>query len=189
MKNLISNYASVNVGLQINIETKSALGRNLRAKSAYAKPIFNFRFSSIERMHEWLNKDLSRRLEIKASEEARKEARKNALKINPFQVGDLMYDSWGYDQTNIDFYQVLEIKNKSVVLQPINGKMIPSEGYSSMAGLIAPIKNSFYGEPIRKNVSASIWNDGRATYHLKSNHGIIRPYENGESGVYCSWYA
>lgn len=80
MKNLISNYASVNVGLQINIETKSALGRNLRAKSAYAKPIFNFRFSSIERMHEWLNKDLSRRLEIKAREEARKEARKMLLK-------------------------------------------------------------------------------------------------------------
>ena len=188
MKNLISNYASVNVGLQINIETKSALGRNLRAKSVYAKPIFNFRFSSIERMHEWLNKDLNRRLEIKAFDDQRKSDRKKALEVNPFQVGQLMYDSWGYEQTNIDFYQVIQVKNKSVVLQPIKGKMIPSEGYSSMAGMTAPVANSFYGTPILKKVNAWV-SETSTRYYLKSDHGSMSVYENGESGVYCSWYA
>jgi hypothetical protein len=188
MKNLISNYASVNVGLEINLETKSAFGRNLRGKSIYAKPIFNYRFSSVDQMMAWLDKDLARRLEIKAHEVARREEKKRALENNPYCVGDVMYDSWGYDQTNIDFYQVIEVKNKSVVLQPINGKMIPSEGYSSMAGLTAPVKNSFYGKPIRKNVSAWVSN-GNPSYYLKSSHGIINKYENEERGVYCSWYA
>lgn len=188
MKNLINKFASVNVGLEINVETNCALGRNLRAKSIYAKPIFNYRFSSLAQMIEWLNKFLENRLAIKASEEARKAEKKKALENNPFQVGDLMYDSWGYEQTNIDFYQVIEVKNKSVVIQPIKGKMVPSQGYSSMAGLTAPVKDSFCGEPIKKNVTAWVSN-GNPNYYLKSKHGIINQYNKGEEGVYCSWYA
>jgi len=188
MKNLISLYASVNVGLEINLETKSALGRNLRGKSIYAKPIFNYRFSSVERMQEWLGKDLGRRLEIKAAEENRRIARKKALEVNPFQVGQLLYDSWGYDQTNIDFYQVIEVKNKSVVLQRIKGKMIPSEGYCSMSGLTVPVANSFYGDSILKKVNAWV-SDNSTRYYLKSDRGSMSVYDRGDNGVYCSWYA
>lgn len=188
MKNLISLYASVNVGLEINLETKSALGRNLRGKSIYAKPIFNYRFSSVERMQEWLDKDLGRRLKIKAFSDQRKLDRKKALEVNPFQVGQMLYDSWGYDQTNIDFYQVIEVKNKSVVIQRIKGKMIPSEGYCSMSGLTAPVANSFYGEPIRKNVNAWV-SETSTRYYLRSDRGSMSVYDRGDNGVYCSWYA
>lgn len=31
-------------------------------------------------------------------------------------TGDIFVASWGYDQTNIDFYKVVEVKNKSAVL-------------------------------------------------------------------------
>ena len=34
-------------------------------------------------------------------------------------VGDIFVCSWGYDQTNIDYYKVLEVKNKSVVISAI----------------------------------------------------------------------
>ena len=188
MKNLISKFASVNVGLEINLERNVALGRNLRAKSAYAKPVFNYRFRSLAEMIAWLDKFLANRLAIKAMEEERKAARKKALEVNPFQVGQLMYDSWGYEQTNIDFYQVIEVKNKSVVIQPIQGKMIPSQGYSSMAGLTAPIANSFCGEPILKKVNAMI-SGGNPHHYLKSEHGWMSVYNKGDEGVYCSWYA
>ena len=188
MKNLISLYASVNVGLEINVERCVALGRNLRGKSIYAKPIFNYRFNSLERMQEWLGKDLNRRLEIKAFDDQRKLDRKKALEVNPFQVGQILYDSWGYEQTNIDFYQVIEVKNKSVVLQPIKGQMMPSEGYSSMAGMTAPVANSFYGDPILKKVNAWV-SETSTRYYLKSEYGSMSVYENGDRGVYCSWYA
>jgi hypothetical protein len=61
MKNLISKFASVNVGLEINLERNVALGRNLRAKSAYAKPVFNYRFRSLAEMIAWLDKFLANR--------------------------------------------------------------------------------------------------------------------------------
>lgn len=188
MKNLISKFALVNVGLEINIERCVALGRNLRAKSANAKPLFNYRFRNVEQMEAWLGKELIRRMAIQAYHEERKAEKKKALENNPFQVGQIVYDSWGYEQTNIDFYQVIEVKNKSVVIQPIQGKMVPSQGYSSMAGLTAPVKDSFCGEPIRKNVNAWV-SGGNPSYYLRSEHGIINLYNKGDEGVYCSWYA
>lgn len=188
MKNLISKFASVNVGLEIDLERNVALGRNLRAKSIYGKPAFNYRFRNAEQMMTWLEKELIRRFAIKAYQEERKAERKKALEVNPFQVGQIIYDSWGWEQTNIDFYQVVEVKNKSVVLRPIQGKMIPSEGYSSMAGLTAPVKDSFCGDPILKKVNA--WVSGGNPYHyLKSEHGCMKVYDNADRGVYCSWYA
>jgi hypothetical protein len=188
MKNLISKFASVNVGLEINLERNVALGRNLRAKSPYAKPVFNYRFRSLAEMIAWLEKFLENRLANMATLQREKEARKKALEVNPFEVGQLIYDSWGYEQTNIDFYQVIEVKNKSVVLREINGKMVPSEGYSSMAGLIAPVKDSFCGDPIVKKVNAWV-SGGNAHHYLKSEHGSMSVYNKGDEGVYCSWYA
>jgi hypothetical protein len=188
MKNLISKFALVNVGLEINIERCVALGRNLRAKSANAKPLFNYRFRNVEQMEAWLGKELIRRLAIQAYHEERKAEKKKALEVNPFQVGDIVYDSWGYDQTNIYFYQVIEVKNKSVVIQHIKGKMIPSDGYCSMSGLTAPVPNSFYGDPILKKVNAWV-SETSTRYYLKSDRGSMSVYDRGDNGVYCSWYA
>ena len=33
---------------------------------------------------------------------------------NPVKVNDIFYSSWGYDQTNIDFYMVVEVLKSSV---------------------------------------------------------------------------
>lgn len=35
------------------------------------------------------------------------------------RVGDIFVSSWGYDQTNVDFYKVLNVKNKTAVLVEI----------------------------------------------------------------------
>ena len=35
------------------------------------------------------------------------------------KVGDIFVSSWGYDQTNIDYYKVLNVKNKTVILAEI----------------------------------------------------------------------
>lgn len=34
-------------------------------------------------------------------------------------IGDIYVCSWGYDQTNVDYYKVIEVKNKSAVLVDI----------------------------------------------------------------------
>ena len=52
--------------------------------------------------------------EVKSSEE--KEERVNIYGI---KVGDVFYSSWGYDQTNVNFFQVVEIKEKMVKIREI----------------------------------------------------------------------
>jgi hypothetical protein len=76
--------------------------------------------------------------------EQRKQARLEAKKRfhNPFQVGDIMHHSWGYDQTNADFYQVVESKPASVVLKKIASKPV-SEAGSSMSCHVMPVKDAF----------------------------------------------
>ena len=35
---------------------------------------------------------------------------------HPLQIGSILYTSWGYEQTNIDFYQVIELIGTSTVV-------------------------------------------------------------------------
>lgn len=60
----------------------------------------------------------------------RKEQRKKEKleqKINfkhSFQVGDIIVCSWGYEQTNVDFYLVKEVGEKSVKIVEIGSKVV-----------------------------------------------------------------
>lgn len=53
-----------------------------------------------------------------------------AVKAVP-QVGDILVSSWGYDQTNIDFYKVVKATEKSVWLQPIKQQTVQQTGWLS----------------------------------------------------------
>ena len=87
----------------------------------------------------------------------RKEARKNL--VNPFKVGDILTSSWGYDQTNVDFYEVIEVTNKSVRIEKIGNKTIDDNG----PGGLSVIPNTSYrsGNVMLKRVS-SVSADGKS---------------------------
>lgn len=71
---------------------------------------------------------------------AKQEARKRFQ--NPYKVGDILHHSWGYDQTDCDFYQVVEVKPASVVLRKIGANTVPgSEGF--MCESLMPEKDAF----------------------------------------------
>ncbi|STO91553.1 hypothetical protein [Fluoribacter dumoffii] len=45
---------------------------------------------------------------------------------HPLQINSILYSSWGYDQTNINFYQVIElVGNATVVLRELAQEMAP----------------------------------------------------------------
>ena len=54
-----------------------------------------------------------------------------------FQIGDIFYTSWGYDQRNVDFFEVVRTTAKTVWLQPINKDSTSTN--SSMRGHAVPI--------------------------------------------------
>jgi len=65
-------------------------------------------------------------------------------------VGDIFYSSWGYDQTNVEFYQVVKTTPKMVALRPIEKKVVNKRGEPSEA--VMPEANKFSGPPIRKKL-------------------------------------
>lgn len=65
-----------------------------------------------------------------------KPKKEQAEKVNKFgvKVGDLFYASWGYEQTNVDFFQVVELVGAtSVRVREVNPPMIEEEAVSGMS--------------------------------------------------------
>jgi len=68
------------------------------------------------------------------------------------QVGDLFYDSWGYDQTQVDFYEVVGFtpSGKSLRVQPVAQEIVSGEGTPTTR--VAAVKGSNYGEVVTKRL-------------------------------------
>ena len=68
-------------------------------------------------------------------------AKKQPVNKYGVKVGDMFCDTWGYGQTNVDFYQVVDLKGSTtVVLKPVNknARMIGDMSY-----MVSPIKDAF----------------------------------------------
>lgn len=62
------------------------------------------------------------------------------------QIGDIFYNSWGYDQTNIDYYQVVSTTKSTISLRQIKYKGNYNSFY--MSGTKIPVKDSFCNNEI-----------------------------------------
>ena len=65
------------------------------------------------------------------------------------KVGDIFVCSWGYDQTNIDYYKVLAVKNKSVIIAEVS----QTRNYTgNMQGECMPDVDNVVGKPMTKRI-------------------------------------
>jgi hypothetical protein len=77
--------------------------------------------------------------------EAEKKAKRSSLKASDFwAVGDVVYTSWGYDQTNVEYYQIVEVKDRSVMIRQVAVNSSDQPG-SPYGGQIQPRRNEFVG--------------------------------------------
>jgi hypothetical protein len=67
--------------------------------------------------------------------------------IHTFQVGAILYSSWGYDQTNIDFYQVTAVGNSTIKIRPIEQKI---ESSSRGIDYVVAVPDHFTGPEMLK---------------------------------------
>jgi len=51
------------------------------------------------------------------------------VKVQP-KVGDILYSSWGYDQTNIEFFKVVKVSEFSVWIQEVGKKIVEVTGWA-----------------------------------------------------------
>jgi hypothetical protein len=122
---------------------------------------------------------------------------------NTFQIGDIISNSWGYDQTNVDFYLVVRRTDSYVWLQPISSYLTENGTGHSMAGYVKavlppqPITYRIMDEDSRQPVYDA---EGNAVYrqapverHAANAHGVTFKYGSGSKwngeAKYESWYA
>ena len=65
-------------------------------------------------------------------------------------VGDIFVSSWGYDQTNIDFYQVVRTTKTMIVIRKIDKKLVGGRGEPQEK--VMPVANTMKGPELRKKL-------------------------------------
>ena len=56
------------------------------------------------------------------------------------EPGAILVSSWGYDQTNVDYYLVTRTTDKTCWILPMYSKETPQEGYAPDSGLSVPLE-------------------------------------------------
>lgn len=116
------------------------------------KPSFNYSFGTAERMNAYIEKFIENykaKLKMKAEAKAAAKAKRAELAAS-IKAGDIYYTSWGYDQTNVDFYKVIEVKGQKVTLIEIGSKIVDNNGSSDS---VVANPEAEKGEPFNKMVS------------------------------------
>lgn len=110
------------------------------------------------------NKVLIANKKVEQKESDKLERKKAADRV---KVGDVFLNSWGYEQTNTNFYQVVEVKGLYVKVLPISYEIVKDEGGYNYR--VKPIKDSFKpgSEPIRRLITAYNEKD----VYIKSEYG------------------
>ena len=100
------------------------------------------------------------------------------------RVGDIFYNVWGYDQTNVDFYQVVSLYGAhTAVIRPLHGRVV-EEG--NMCGKVVPDRNNFKDdETFSVRTKPNKWNtangpqikDPRFRDHTMSRTDDFKPHD------------
>ena len=143
-----------------------------------SKPNWHNKFTDNDAMKKKIHNRIDNILHWEQKKAERKEERKNALV--DVKVGDLFYNSWGYEQTNLDFYQCVEKKGKTMTLRPIASKTV--EGSTMCHGMAdnrVAVKDAFlsdkerYPDLVKRSFSMEV--------------GFLSKTTETEKH-YCSWY-
>lgn len=151
-----------------------------------AKPVSNYSYKSGTEAADAVVRNFKDRQASLAFKQKMLDDRKAAREDHGWAVGDIAYTSWGYDQTNCEFFQVVEAKGKSVYLRQIGGTCVDATG--AMSGRFTPIKNNFLDRSV-------IDPENKPFRRLASKNGIkiddVRSAwkQKGNESHYVSWYA
>ena len=145
-------------------------------------------FGTDERREEWVKEQIARiknRIEDKIKSNATK---KEAIAWHDFKVGEALYASWGYDQTNIDFFEVVEVLPKSVKVRPVSQIMVEgSDGF--MCENVKPDLGNYTGEAITGPVKAWVRAGTEPNDYVSNGRHRLGRHTYGDRRVYQSHYA
>lgn len=142
------------------------------------KSDWHYRFQDEKRLHAQIQESLSGLMEWEERKQARKTARN---KPHDVKVGDIFKCSWGYDQTNVDYYEVTKVIGAMVEVCEIS-QMSEETGF--MSGQCVPATGQFIGKPMRKKVNNFGSEPSIAVYSFASAYRLKPAAMIGNKPVY-----
>jgi hypothetical protein len=145
-----------------------------------SKPLFHHSYVNENQRQQSIDKAIESRKATFAEKERRKQEKLDFK--HEFDVGDILVSSWGYDQTNVEFFQVTKVLSPKMI--EIRAIMQEVERSATGADYVVAVKDKFVqGEKtLRKLVSpghnvkltsysyAHKW-DGKPQYQTASGYG------------------
>lgn len=118
--------------------------------AAYAgkssKPLWNYAFLNEDDRSRKIESTIGERKARQMLMQQKAEARRSFA--HPFRVGDILSSSWGYDQTNVDFYEVVETTEREVTLREIGKR--GAGGPDEWSDYVVPLPGVYVGDPLRR---------------------------------------
>jgi hypothetical protein len=102
---------------------------------------------------------------------------------NPYKVGDVFRSSWGYDQTNINYYQAIKVTAKTVTVREIAQERITT---GAMHGRCAPAVGQFLETSRRGEKICRVGAYGALKINSSERAHFIKPIIGGGVPVYAS---
>jgi hypothetical protein len=93
-------------------------------------------------------------------------------------VGTLLCNSWGYEQTNVDFYEVVSRSASGATVQLRQVASHKTTNNNHMTGSAVPVPGQFVGEAFKKCVGA---------YGVQMPHGWTAVTEPGKAHSFSSY--
>lgn len=113
-----------------------------------SKPYVNYTYRSEAERDRRMNQFIeSRRAQIK--QKLDEQVAKREFKTSLF-YGDVLCTSWGYDQTNVDFYEVVEVVGPQMIaVRQVAAEVVKEDGHSEQ---VVPVPGQYIGRELRVRV-------------------------------------
>lgn len=115
------------------------------------KPLWHYRFRNEAHRDRQIRETTESRRQSLDSKRQKLDERRTFQ--HGLQVGDILVSSWGYDQTNVDFYEVVSVTEREVGIREIAGKVIRNDGSGSES--VMPVPGAYEGPVKRKRPGGS----------------------------------
>ena len=152
-------------------------------------PTFNYHFPNAAQRDAYVEQFFAG-LEQTAKAKAERAAARKAWR-HGFQVGDILSHSWGWEQTNVNFYQVIAVNGARITLRDIAHRGVAgTQGFMSEA--VVPLPDHFLAdaEPFVKRPACygdQTLDASHVKGHVRMEHGSCTEWDGDPE--YTSWYA
>lgn len=175
-------------GIAVYYSNTALVAKGYSGKAS--KPSFNYKFRNVAQMTEYINTFITQQESYHNrinKEKAEKKAKQAILKASDYySIGDIVVNSWGYEQTNVEFCQVVEVKGKTIVVREISQKEVPGSG-GFMSCDVTAVKDDFITD---KTISLQVKaGSGSFDHFLSGSKSYYHFSKWGGGKQYKSWYA